>query len=377
MNHVNGGYANAARLDVSMLTPRPGFGPAKEGTLPRIRLIDIAERVGVSAKTVSNVVNGQGMVSDEKREEILQVIRELGYRPNLAARQLRTGTSGMVAIGLPDLREPYFAEFASAFCIAAEERGLAVVVRQTHGDREVERAFAESEGLPALEGIVLSPLSLTSRDLSARRSNAPLVLIGEHGHTIAMEEVPHVGVDNVAAAAAATRLLLERGRRRVAVIGAQKKGSTATSRLRLKGYRRALADFGIPFNPDLVGHVGDFNRAEGSAAAAALLASGTNFDGLFCFNDTLAFGALYSLVEHRVAVPDDVAVVGFDAIEEGRYSLPTFATIDPNSAKVSEVILDAIAGSESVPFAAGRFTVPFSIEERAAFSPRVAVKTKA
>lgn len=341
--------------------------------MPRVRLIDIAQRVGVSAKTVSNVVHGQGMVSDEKRAEILAVIQELGYRPNLAARQLRTGTSGMVAMGLPDLREPYFAEFASAFCTAAERRGITVVVRQTHGDSDVERAFSESDGLPALEGIVMSPLSLTPRDLSTRSSTVPLVLIGEHGQALATESVPHVGVDNIAAAAAATRLMLDRGRRRVAVIGAQEQGSTATARLRLEGYRRALDEFGIRFDPALIGHVPHFNRAEGSAAAEALIASGAAFDGLFCFNDSLAFGALYALAAHGVVVPDEVTVVGFDAIEEGRYSRPAFATVDPNSAEVSEIILDTLTGAASIPFAAGRYTVPFAIEERTGLSSAVAV----
>ncbi len=103
--------------------------------MPRVRLVDVAVKVGVSAKSVSNVVNGTGVVSDEVRARILAAIDELGYRPNLAARQLRIGTSGLVGLVMPDLREPYFAEFASQFFSAAQRRSLTVLVSQTHGER--------------------------------------------------------------------------------------------------------------------------------------------------------------------------------------------------------------------------------------------------
>lgn len=329
--------------------------------MARVRLIDVARRAGVSAKTVSNVVNGTGAVSKEKRAEILAVIDELGYRPNRSARQLRTGSSGLVALGMPDLREPYFAEFASAFFTSAQRRGVTVVVWQTHGDLETERAFLEGEGMPELEGIVMSPLRLSSDDIAKRRSALPLVLIGEHGHGLATPENPHVGVDNIEAARAATHLLLSKGRQRIAVIGAQEGGSTATSKMRMEGYQRALRDAGIAPDPSLTGWVIEFNRAEGSAAAERLLAAGADFDGLFCFNDTLAFGALYTLAIHGVSVPSSVAVVGFDAIEEGRFSTAQFASVDPNSAKVSESILDLILSAERAPVPGGHLVLPFGI----------------
>lgn len=329
----------------------------------RVRLVDVAAHVGVSAKTVSNVVNGTGMVSDEVRARILAVVEELGYRPNLAARQMRGGSSGMVALVMPDLREPYFAEFASSFSSAAQRRGMTIVVAQTQGDRLAERRMSEGVGLPEIEGLVLSPLGLTREDIGERRSSVPLVLIGEHGQSLATSTIPHVGVDNVAAAAAATKFLLDKGRRRIAVIGVQEHGSTATSGLRFEGYRRALAQAGIDFDPALVGYVEHFNRAEGSQSAARLLDAGTSFDGLFCFNDTLTFGALHTLAVRAIGAPDEVAVVGFDNIEEGRYSVPRFASVDTNMRIASDAILDIVA----VPAAArpgGLQMVPFTVVDR-------------
>jgi DNA-binding LacI/PurR family transcriptional regulator len=330
----------------------------------RVRLVDVAAKVGVSAKSVSNVVNGTGVVSDEVRARILAAIDELGYRPNLAARQLRIGTSGLVGLVMPDLWEPYFAEFASQFFSAAQRRSLTVLVSQTHGERETELALAEGTGLPALEGLVMSPLALTARDVAGRKSTIPLVLIGEHAESLTNDHVPHVGVDNVAAAAAATHLLLDRGRRRIAVIGVQESGSTATSRLRFEGYRRALDEAGVPFDPRLVGTVVDFSRAQGSEAASRLIDDGVQFDGLFCFSDSLAFGALYTLATHNVRVPDEVMVMGFDDVEEGRYSVPRFASVNVNAQYAADLILDMVTGVK--PARGGRYVVPFSVVERGA-----------
>jgi DNA-binding LacI/PurR family transcriptional regulator len=328
----------------------------------RVTLADVASNVGVSAKTVSNVVNQTGWVSDEVRDRIQQAIRELGYRPNMAARQLRGGSSGLLALVLPDLREPYFAEFAAEFVSAADKKSVTVLVAQTGGDRDRERALIEAEDLPALDGIVMSALSLTASDLDDRRSQTPLILIGEHGTTLVRAGVPHIGIDNVAAAAAATRYLLDRGRRRIAAIGVQTEGSTATSRMRFEGYQRALEEAGIPLDDSLLGRVSAFNRAEGSHAAQRLIDESIDFDGLFCFNDSLAFGALYSLGVHGMRVPVDVDVIGFDDIEEGRFSIPPFATIDPGVSIVAKEILDVLDGSSNLD--GGLRVLPFNLVER-------------
>ncbi|MDN6486498.1 MAG: LacI family transcriptional regulator, partial [Ancrocorticia sp.] len=128
--------------------------------MARVTLADVADAVGVSAKSVSNVVNGTGWVGEETRKRILAAIDEMGYRPNLAARQLRGGTSGVLALAIPDLREPYFAEFVSRFVTAAQERALNALIVQTGGERTAEKRAIEGEGLPALDGVVVSPLQL-------------------------------------------------------------------------------------------------------------------------------------------------------------------------------------------------------------------------
>ncbi|WP_215173438.1 LacI family DNA-binding transcriptional regulator [Microbacterium sp. ISL-103] len=329
--------------------------------MTRVTLADVAALVGVSAKSVSNVVNGTGWVGDDVRKRILAAIDELGYRPNLAARQLRNGRSGLIALVLPDLREPYFAEFASQFVSAAQKRALTVLISQTGGDREAELAMMSGEGLPALDGIVMSPLALTSADLADRPAASSLVLIGEQAEALVGPTAHHVGIDNVAAAAAATSYLLANGRRRIAAVGVQHSGPTATSRLRFEGYLRALRDAGIDPDPSLHATVEHFNRAGGSTAVEHLIDRGVEFDALFCFSDSLALGALYTLGSHGIDVPGTVQVMGFDAIEEGGFHIPAFSTVGHGDAEAAAEILDILA---SAPTAGAHHKVPFSLIPR-------------
>ncbi|WP_431075007.1 LacI family DNA-binding transcriptional regulator [Microbacterium phyllosphaerae] len=330
--------------------------------MARVTLADVAARVGVSAKSVSNVVNGTGWVGDEVRQRILSAIDELGYRPNLAARQLRNGRSGLIALVLPDLREPYFAEFASQFVSTAQTRSLTVLIAQTGGGREAELAMMAGEGLPALDGIVMSPLALTASDLADRHSTPPLVLIGEQAESLVGPSAHHVGIDNVSAAAAATSYLLASGRRRIAAVGVQHSGPTATSRLRFEGYLRALAEAGIEPDPSLYATVEQFNRAEGSTAVERLIESGVGFDALFCFSDSLALGALYTLGSRGIAVPDQVQVMGFDDIEEGGFHIPTFSTVDHGVEKAAATILDILG--DPAASSGAHHEVPYSLIPR-------------
>lgn len=328
---------------------------------PRVTLQDVGRSVGVSAKTVSNVINQTGAVSDTVRLKVLEAINSLGYRPNLAARQLRGGQSGLIALIVPTLREPYFAEFAASFVAAAGQRNLTVLVSQTDGVRSKELAAIEGHSLPGLDAIVLSPLALSPSDLDKRESTTPLIIIGEHGQHIAESRAIHVGVDNIAAARSATNQLIENSCRRIAVIGVQPSGDHQTSSLRFAGYLEALESAHIDFDPTLVGTVDKFNRLEGSEAARTLITSGVNFDGLFCFSDSLAFGALHSLTTAKIAVPEQVRVIGFDNIEEGRFSLPPFDTVDPGADEGSNIILDILASTSFTP---RHVTVPYIVVER-------------
>jgi DNA-binding LacI/PurR family transcriptional regulator len=309
----------------------------------KVTLKQVGDHVGVSAKTVSNVVNDTGWVSDDLRARVRAAIVELGYRPNAAARQLRSGRSGMIALAVPDLSQPYFAELASAMVTAADERSITVLVSQTNGQAEAERRISDGIGIPVMDGLVLSALALGVDDLTTRLDSTPIVLLGEH---IGASPFPHVTVDNAAAAQAATEHLLALGRRRIAAIGAQTDAPKETADLRLAGYRAALAAAGIQPDADLICVVDQFQRADGAAAAGNLVADGIEFDAVFAFNDLLALGAMHALAERGIRVPEDVAVIGFDDIEEGRFASPSLTTVSPDKNAIARAALDLILDAE-------------------------------
>ena len=180
-----------------------------------------------------------------------------------------------------------------------------------------------------IDGVIFNPLATGRRELEARLDQTPIVLLGERVYG---GPVDHVSIDNAAAAQAAVTHLLELGRTRIAAIGEQRRRSSGTARLRLRGYTNALKAAGLPVDPDLVRTSESYHRADGAAAMEALLALPHPPDAVFCFNDLLALGALRTLLDRGLRVPQDVAVVGFDDIDECAYSTPSLTTVAPDKA---------------------------------------------
>ena len=306
----------------------------------RHRLKDVAERAGVSVKTVSNVVNGYLHVRPDTRARVEEAIAELNYRPNLSARNLRKGRTGVIALAVPELDIPYFAELARHVVTAAAEHGWTVLIDQTGGGPEQERKAASGIGDHMIDGLIFSPLALAADDLTGL-DGMPMVLLGErvdHG------PADHVVIDNVAAAREVTAHLIGLGRRRIAAIGSQRTPEGASARLRLAGYTAALADAGIGYDEKLVAPAPAWHRADGAAAMRELLFTGVRPDAVFCFNDTLALGALRALHEAGLRVPEDVAVAGFDDIEDGRFSIPTLTTVAPDKERIARLAVELLAG---------------------------------
>jgi DNA-binding LacI/PurR family transcriptional regulator len=307
-----------------------------------VSLKDVAARAGVSFKTVSNVVNGQ-QVRPDTLERVQRAIDELGYRPNLSARSLRRGRTGVIALALPELTAPYFAELARAVIGAAEARGWTVLVDETDGNRARELEVLRGIRSHLIDGAILSPLALGRDEDTPPHPQVPLVLLGER---LFPGPVDHVAFDNVAAADTAVTHLLERGRHRIAALGHQSSRTAETARLRLSGWRQALEAGGQAADGDLVLTADRWHREDGYAAVQEMLATTSRRarpDALFCCNDLLAIGALRALAEAGVRVPDDIAVIGIDDIEEGRFTSPSLTTIAPDKQSIAERSIELLA----------------------------------
>jgi DNA-binding LacI/PurR family transcriptional regulator len=321
----------------------------------------------VSVRTVSNVVNDFPLVAPATRERVQRAIDELRYRPNAAARSLRGSRSGLIALVIPEIAAPYFGELAALVVRMAEERSWTVLVDQTDGDPERELRLLDGPRAHVVDGLIVSPWALSPAQLRRSRGGAPLVLLGEQDADGLFD---HVAIDNVAAAAEATRHLVGLGRRHIAAIGLQPHLANGTAEQRHAGYRQALAEARLPFEPALERPVRRLHRADGAAALTELLDAGRPVDALFCFSDQLALGALRAAADRGVRVPDDLAIVGFDDIEDGRYSTPSLSTVSPDKAAIARLALDCLADRgagarpDPAPRPGRRFTAPHHLELR-------------
>ncbi|WP_454086201.1 LacI family DNA-binding transcriptional regulator [Georgenia sp. Marseille-Q6866] len=326
-----------------------------------VTMRDVADLAGVSVKTVSNVLNDYPYIRPATRDRVLEAVDRLGYRLNTSARNLRRGRTGLISLALPQLALPYFAELADEIIDAAEDHGLRVLIERTGAVLEREREVLRDSARMG-DGLILNPLGLGQEHEPELPDDVPLVLLGER---LFSERFDHVTMQNVAAARAATTFLLERGRRRVAVLGVHPGEAVGSAALRLRGYLAALEDAGITPDSRLQGEATFWHRDTGARAMAQVLDAGVRPDAVLALNDALALGALHELRARGVTVPDDVAVVGWDDIEEAQYATPSLTTVDAGRRSIAEAAVERLVARIADP---GRPTelleMPYRIVER-------------
>jgi DNA-binding LacI/PurR family transcriptional regulator len=308
---------------------------------------EVADRAGVGRRTVSHVITGFPHVSAEARARVLRAIDELGYVPNRAAQQLRTGRSGVIALTVPEIGVGYFGELGTLIVEEAASRGLGTVVAQTRGVRD--RELTELERILALQpdGVIMSPLGLTSDDLASISARAPVALIGEHFVGRAGGVVTPIAIDNVAAASEVVEHLVQLGRRRIAFLG-MPGDSPRFNSLRRTGARAALERAGLAAAADI--EVGDFTWEHGYRAGAELAerVRAGQADAVFCVTDEVAIGVMRAVHDAGLRIPDDISVAGFDDIPEGRYATPRLTTVAPDKAEIARRAVAAVLGEGPV-----------------------------
>ena len=300
---------------------------------PRVTSHMVAQRAGVSRTTVSFVLNARDAgIPAETRARVLQAAAELGYVPSAAARTLASGRTRTLGFVVCDahhlLTDAFLPQAIFTLTQVAHERGFRVLVESIDDPRR-PHAYLELVSAARIDGMVV---------MNPRADDAPLAELIASGYPVVTIGRPPGGrghqldVDNVAAERLATEHLLAAGRRRLAHLGYGAPGYTTVAQ-RLAGYREALEAHGRPFDTGLVAF-GNYSAASGHSATLALLdrlghrpGAPAPFDGLVCGNDTVALGALTALREHRLRVPDDVAVVGFDDIPIAAHACPPLTTV--------------------------------------------------
>ena len=306
-----------------------------------VRLQDVAEHAGVSMKTVSNVVHEHPHVSRAMRERVQKAIDELGYRPNALGRRLATGRTGLLALAFADVRLPYFSELANLVSRAAAQTspGYRLLLEETEGTLEGERAVLSASEAGLVDGMLFQPSQISSREIAERHGDLPMVLLGEGPAPLSMDRVM---IDNVSAAAAATRHLVALGRRRIAFLGHEAQALSSTSRLRIVGYQEGLEQSGLSPDPSLLIASDEITPAASAASLGAAFDAGLEIDGIVCRDDLAAMGALRALQERGISIPDDVAIVGWDNISFTATTFPSITSIAPDLDALARVALEML-----------------------------------
>ncbi|SDU93313.1 transcriptional regulator, LacI family [Microlunatus sagamiharensis] len=310
--------------------------PQTEEPARRATAAEVARRAGVSPAVVSYVVNGGPRnVAPGTAARVRDAVRDLGYRPNRAARALRRGSTGIVGLVIPRVANPFMAELSEAVQDAAARRGLAVLAAGSGNEPDVERELLQTLPRHGVDGLLVAtvlghadPPPGTAPGLPTVYLNAPFPVGGRCAVGPDATQGARLVVDH---------LLAVHGHRSVALVtgesGARRAGA------RELGWQQALAAYDAAPGP--VVRVG-WDRRGGSAAVAALLAGPQRPTAVFATSDAQALGVLHGLRAAGVRVPEDVAVVGFDGIEEAAYAAPPLTTAKQPVAAMAEAALDAL-----------------------------------
>lgn len=306
-------------------------------------IAEVASRAGVSPTTVSHVLSGKRIVGAATRGTVQEAIRELGYRPNNVARNLRTRRSRMVAVVVPDITNPFYGVLTRGLADAMDAAGYGSYVCNTDGLPDRERKLLEDVLDRGADGIVLASGDVASSASLGPGVQTPIVCVGD-----ALEHacVDLVTADDRVGAEAVTQHLLERGATRIAMI----EGPASSGLPRAEGYRAALLAAGRSPHPELVAS-GDWTRRGGREAMRLLLARAEPPDAVFCANDLMAIGAIDAARECGLRIPDDLAIAGFDDVDAATIVSPTLTTVRNPSYETGrtagELLLSRILGDPS------------------------------
>jgi LacI family transcriptional regulator len=305
--------------------------------MAKTTISDVAKEAGVSTMTVSRVLNGRGEISQETRERVQSVIDRLNYRPSSLARNLKTQRTHTIGLIIPDITNPFFPELVRGAEDIAAEEGFAVILCNTVRNAEREQKALELLEDKRVDGVILCSSGLSDEVL--------VPLLKQHAAVVVFDRIldktiaGSVKIDDVYGAISATNHLLQIGRRRLALLAGP--AYYLGSKQRRYGFRVALETRGFKFDPGFEVAC-EPEEVGGLAATRLLLKKDPKIDGIFCFNDLVALGALDACSELGIKVPEQVAIVGFDDIRLASLMTPQLSTLRVDKLKLGRVMVQML-----------------------------------
>lgn len=299
-----------------------------------VTLKDIARDLGVSVITVSKALRNHSDISELTKARVLKRVKELNYRPNLAARALVTGRTNLIGFVIPDLVHTFFSEVVRGVALAFRNSGYTLVVTSSEQDPKLERQAVEQLIARRVDMLLIASTHWTVEMFRRiEEAGIPYILIDRSfaGHT-----AHFVGVNDEEVGALATQHLIDTGCKNIAHVG----GPGLSPLLgRLEGYKRALAKNNIVFNPDLVIST---DRAEEIGDSVAynvtqiLLGQNPRPDGIFCYNDLAAYGAISAVLDAGLRVPEDISVIGCGNLLYNKFLRVPLTSVDQQTAAIGQ-----------------------------------------
>jgi DNA-binding LacI/PurR family transcriptional regulator len=324
-----------------------------------VSVVAVAHRAGVSPATVSRVLGGRVRVSAETRARVLQAIEELGYRPNEVARSLRAGRGRAVALVTGDIEQGINAALAKNVQSELEELGLDLLLFNMEHREERLRHFLERAPSLGLRGVLLSSPHFMDMPTLQPMIEATIksgVAVVSLGQDFSSQGIPSIVNDNAGGAAEAVAHLIATGRTPVAFVG--RIATSVVGRARFDGYRASLLSHGEELDAGLVWDISEGYRADaGYQATRAALKRNVHFRAVFAASDELALGGMAAVADHGLAVPDEVAFVGFGGLSWGAFSRPSLSTVAIDAPAAARAVGDVFKGDGS-PATAGLTTIP-------------------
>jgi LacI family transcriptional regulator len=306
-------------------------------------IYDVARRAEVSPATVSRVVNGHANVDPVLAARVRDAMRELDYRPNAVARNLRRSRTSLWAVIISDIGNPFFTSLVRGVEDVAQRAGFSVVLCNSDEDAAKEGRYVSAALSEQMAGVIMSPSGRATHVNRLVEARVPVVIIDRQ---LRGAQVDTVLVDNEHGAELATAHLVENGYRRIACITGPRRISTA--RQRLRGYERALSAAGLPVADELVRYA-DFRSDGGYHAMASLLAAEHRPDAVFGANNLMTVGLMECLVDSGVAVPGEMGVVGFDDVPWANLVRPSLTTVAQPTYELGRAAAELLADRITTP----------------------------
>jgi LacI family transcriptional regulator len=306
---------------------------------------DVARRAGVSAMTVSRVINGSNHVSHETQQRVERAITELGYVPNSLARDLSRQKSGSIALIVPDVANPFFTLIVRGAEAVARRNGYRVILCNTANDLAKERDYLQDMLSHRVEGILIAPVNDQSQQQlrMVEQQDVPCVLLDRAVPGCSYDLVQG---DSIGGAQRLVEHLIALSHRRIALLIGPP--TVSTSRDRLRGYRQALAAAGYAWDDQLIVETAATDVAAGYRGAQQLLQRREQPSAIFAVNNLVALGVIQALRERGIAIPQHIALACFDDIEQAAIIAP-FLTVMAQPAETfgtiaTQLLLDRIMG---------------------------------